>query len=347
MSHDLGSRFILSCMPPSLGLIALLCVSTILSLLLRCAQVVYSTHRRERCANKRTVGRRKLAIFLGSGQAPIRPILTRAGGHTAEMIRLLATLDFDRYHPRIYLVSSGDAFSNGQAQAIERAKAKTSTELSETRLYVMPKDDFPSYAAASLSCASAGLLAYGFAPRTDELPSWLRSGACPRCPSEQTVSIESVLLGLAVVLMVVELLRRAGLFATDSSVADYQIIEVPRARRVHQSFFTAPFTTAQTLIFCVRTITLRRHFADIVLMNGPGTCVPICLAVVLRRLIGLPAPKLVYIESFARVSKLSLSAKLVRPIVDRFIVQWPQLADSLNDRSSPWLAKAELRRLLL
>lgn len=39
----------------------------------------------------------------------------------------------------------------------------------------------------------------------------------------------------------------------------------------------------------------------------------------------LKSPKLIYIESLARTQRLSLSAKLVRPIVNRFFVQWESL----------------------
>lgn len=113
-----------------------------------------------------------------------------SGGHTAEMVRLLATLDFARYTPRVYLVSSGDAFSAGQAARLEAARGR------------------------------------------DE---------------------------------------------------DYTVVEVPRARRVHQSFLTAPWTTLMSLAFTMRVIALDPRFADVVIMNGPGTCVPICLAVFAAR----------------------------------------------------------------
>ena len=49
------------------------------------------------------------------------------------------------------------------------------------------------------------------------------------------------------------------------------------------------------------------------------------------QLLGLPSPQLVYIESWARVRSLSLTARLVRPFVDRFIVQWPEAAGPLRD----------------
>jgi hypothetical protein len=47
-------------------------------------------------------------------------ITLTTGGHTAEMIRLLAALDFAHYRPRLYLVSSGDAHSARLAQQLER-----------------------------------------------------------------------------------------------------------------------------------------------------------------------------------------------------------------------------------
>lgn len=45
------------------------------------------------------------------------------------------------------------------------------------------------------------------------------------------------------------------------------------------------------------------------------------------QILGLRYTKIIYVESFARVTSLSLSAKLLRPFVDSFVVQWPQLAE--------------------
>jgi len=36
--------------------------------------------------------------------------------------------------------------------------------------------------------------------------------------------------------------------------------------------------------------------------------------------------RIIYVESFARVKSLSLSGKLLRPFVDKFVVQWPEAA---------------------
>jgi beta-1,4-N-acetylglucosaminyltransferase len=52
----------------------------------------------------------KLVIVLGSG------------GHTAEMLRLIEPLNFDKYTRRVYVVSSGDTLSEGKARAFEIRK---------------------------------------------------------------------------------------------------------------------------------------------------------------------------------------------------------------------------------
>lgn len=41
------------------------------------------------------------------------------------------------------------------------------------------------------------------------------------------------------------------------------------------------------------------------------------------QLLGRPAPQIIYVESFARVNSLSLSGKILKNIVDEFVVQWP------------------------
>jgi beta-1,4-N-acetylglucosaminyltransferase len=40
--------------------------------------------------------------------------------------------------------------------------------------------------------------------------------------------------------------------------------------------------------------------------------------------LGLTSPRLIYVESFARVESLSLTAKILRRFVDVFLVQWEQ-----------------------
>ena len=53
-----------------------------------------------------------------------------------------------------------------------------------------------------------------------------------------------------------------------------------------------------------------------------------------KQVLGLPYTRIIYVESFARVTSLSLSAKLLRPFVDTFVVQWPQVANGGSEHAS-------------
>ncbi|EFE33088.1 glycosyltransferase family protein [Trichophyton benhamiae CBS 112371] len=239
---------------------------------------------------------------------PCRPVhllvVLGSGGHTEEMLSMLrhAELDPAVYIRRTYIVSSGDAFSARKAVEYEKSI--------ET--------------------------------------------------SEQTGQDES-------------------------KSSNYTIITVPRARRVHQSFLTAPLTTLQCFGFCMLVLmgrhpdqlTLTAHsssssspcpgYPDIILTNGPGTGVCVVVAARLLRLFDplvcriLPQARsdissksqtstysgpesrshsgprdqrrgtrrylrTIFIESWARVTTVSLSGKILFPLVDRFLVQWEGLA---------------------
>ena len=58
-----------------------------------------------------------------------------------------------------------------------------------------------------------------------------------------------------------------------------------------------------------------------------GTGVPLCYVAFLFKVIGVYNPIIVFIESFCRVKKLSLTGTLLYHISDIFLVQWKQLAN--------------------
>lgn len=69
---------------------------------------------------------------------------------------------------------------------------------------------------------------------------------------------------------------------------EYRILTIPRARRVHQNILTVPFTTLRSLLVAMYRITLAPRLSgesafDVLLLNGPGTCVVLCLAVYVNR----------------------------------------------------------------
>ncbi|KAK2843925.1 hypothetical protein FQN49_005936 [Arthroderma sp. PD_2] len=254
------------------------------------------------------------------GKQPCRPIhllvVLGSGGHTEEMLSMLrhAKLDPTSYARRTYVVSSGDSFSARKAIEFEKS-IENGREAS----------------------------------KNEEAP---RNGA-----------------------------------SRGQQQATYTIVTVPRARRVHQSFFTAPLSTLQCFGFCMLVL-MGRHpdqltaisgsgtgagtgYPDIILTNGPGTGVCVVVAARLLRLFdhlvypilprarsnitspsestsrstldseseSHPYPQFqngrrgtqrylrtIFIESWARVTTVSLSGRILFPLVDRFLVQWEGLA---------------------
>ena len=108
--------------------------------------------------------------------------------------------------------------------------------------------------------------------------------------------------------------------------ADYEIRTVPRARRVGQSWLSTPWDCLRCLGGCVRTF-VRGGVPDVVLCNGPGSAVLVVAVALAGRFLGLTATRTVYVESFARTRSLSLSGRILYPLVDRFFVQWPAVRE--------------------
>lgn len=64
---------------------------------------------------------------------------------------------------------------------------------------------------------------------------------------------------------------------------------------------------------------IRKEKPDVIISTGAGVAVPfLCLG----RLLG---KKTIYIESLTRIRDISLSGKLVYPVVDTLLVQWEEL----------------------
>ena len=95
-----------------------------------------------------------------------------------------------------------------------------------------------------------------------------------------------------------------------------------RSREVRQSWITTIFTTFYSLIesFILCFIKVR---PDIIICNGPGTCIPILICgLFLRVLFIKPKIKLIFLESFCRVDDLSMTGKIAYKFVNLFIVQY-------------------------
>lgn len=110
-----------------------------------------------------------------------------------------------------------------------------------------------------------------------------------------------------------------------NSEPQFTISQIPRSREVHQSWSSTVVSTVNALRYSLPLVFRLRP--DMVLCNGPGTCVPLCVAGLLLGILGMKKVLIVYVESICRVQTLSLTGKILYPISDYFFVQWSTLRD--------------------
>ena len=139
----------------------------------------------------------------------------------------------------------------------------------------------------------------------------------------------------------------------------YNIAVLPRARKIHQSLLTTPFSSLYTLVKSFGPLLGSPPFLpnqspknayeraaadlpDLIITNGPATAVIVILASLILRFFNVRGAssrgkcKTIYVESFARVKGLSLSGKLLSRVVDRFLVQWEELEGAGGGRAEFW-----------
>ncbi|KAM7055225.1 UDP-N-acetylglucosamine transferase subunit ALG14 isoform 1-T1 [Molossus nigricans] len=103
----------------------------------------------------------------------------------------------------------------------------------------------------------------------------------------------------------------------------HHIHRIPRSREVQQSWLSTVLSTLHAAWLAL-PLTYRLK-PDLVLCNGPGTCVPVCASALLLGVLGIKRVTIVYVESICRVEHLSLSGKILQHFCDHFVVQWPPL----------------------
>ncbi|KAH8158375.1 hypothetical protein CIB48_g9871 [Xylaria polymorpha] len=128
------------------------------------------------------------------------------------------------------------------------------------------------------------------------------------------------------------LLDRFSHHCLDSGTFD--IVRFGRARYVHQSWLTTPFTAIFSLVDIAHILTTPPHkqltfrscCPGVIVTNGPGTgflFLLVARAFKLIRRVPTSHMRTIYVESWARVKSLSLTGKLIRrlKLADLFIVQ--------------------------
>ena len=218
-------------------------------------------------------------------------VVLGSGGHTAEMLAALRDLDPRKYTHRTYVISSGDAFSAEKAVEFEK------------KLELKDVTKQPDQQADA---------------------NWQMR----KCSSTLQTST-----------------RVAD--AAPAGTGSYDIAIVPRARRIHQSLLSTPFSALRCLWACFdilrapsitttipspkRSAAELYNYPDLIITNGPATAVIIILASLILRFFDVKGAnsrgkmRTMYLESWARVKRLSLSGKLLVRVVDRFLVQWEGL----------------------
>lgn len=217
-------------------------------------------------------------------------IVLGSGGHTAEMLDMLRRLPFlpAKFTHRTYVVSSGDAFSAQKAKEFEVEITGSRGEQSEGR---------------------SGQAAEG---------------------------------GYDIV--IVRRARRVhqSLFLTPVSalLCLWDCIQVLTGEHFKQLRRRSQKSSG---------VATKQTYPDLILTNGPGTGVCVVLASLILLFFGFSGPasslerggedvadrqaawqhagqmRTIFVESWARVKTLSLSGKILLPLVDRFLVQWPAL----------------------
>ncbi|PKI31424.1 hypothetical protein CRG98_048184 [Punica granatum] len=102
-------------------------------------------------------------------------------------------------------------------------------------------------------------------------------------------------------------------------------MQIYRSREVGQSYITSVWTTLVALAHALWL--MLRIRPQVILCNGPGTCIPLCMIAFLLKVLGIGWSSIFYVESIARVRRLSLSGLILYKlrVADKFFVQWPQL----------------------
>jgi len=216
-------------------------------------------------------------------------IVLGSGGHTAEMLAMLKDLDPTLYTRRIWVVGEDDWLSKKRAAEFEQ-----------------------------------------------QLEGKVRAGGAGKSGSAVKTDI----------------MRTRQELRPTTGANSYTIVGVPRARRIHQPLYTTPFSALLCLWACIRLLmapsgvthmkqplslqskpksSKPSTYPDLIITNGPATATILILATCVLRFFNVQQSdtqgkmRTIYVESWARVKRLSLSGKLLVRVVDRFVVQWPSL----------------------
>ena len=108
-------------------------------------------------------------------------------------------------------------------------------------------------------------------------------------------------------------------------------LRIYRNREVKQSWLSTSGTALWSLVQALYV--LSRNRPQLLICNGPGTCVSLVYSAFALRVLGLADTTVVFVESYCRTRALSLTGRLVYPLADRFVVHWPALLTDKHPRA--------------
>ncbi|KAG6419310.1 hypothetical protein SASPL_121527 [Salvia splendens] len=228
-----------SCFIPNVGLLNFAILLIIASSTLLLFRILYVIYRSSKQLHNRPPGPLSTLIVLGSESGfDFYPFDPNLGGHTAEMLNLLAVMQMERFKPRCYIAAATDNMSLQKARVME--------------------DTLKNKAEAE-------------------------------------------------------------------TVGTSDFMQIYRSREVGQSYITSVGTTLAALAHALWLMIKIRP--QVILCNGPGTCIPLCAIAFVFKVFGIRWSSIFYVESIARVRRLSLSGLLLYKLrmADQIFVQWPQL----------------------
>lgn len=112
--------------------------------------------------------------------------------------------------------------------------------------------------------------------------------------------------------------------------AEKRVIIIPRPRKVLESYFKSVLGTLVCLFIYIKKRLSMKETIDLLLCNGPAISL-VCIVgewIIWILSLGLKRrTRIVYVESIARVKRLSLTGRILENLylTDMFIVQWKGL----------------------
>ena len=111
--------------------------------------------------------------------------------------------------------------------------------------------------------------------------------------------------------------------AEEDTNKDWSVVRIPRSREVGQSYLSSVITTLVSFYHCL--LPILEHQPQLLLVNGPGTCLPVAVTCWVMSVARLSPCKIIFVESLCRVKTLSLTGKILQYLADESLVQWPEL----------------------